>query len=76
MAVILARADSLRHQLSAAAAPTNAAAAAAAGSLRVWFKRGAELMAAQFPQVRVCLLSVRVCVCACVWRGGPTSSIQ
>lgn len=59
MAVLLARADCLRHQIqptgtssgNMAASTDSGAAAEALGKLRVWFQRGTQLMARCFPEV-------------------------
>jgi hypothetical protein len=52
MAVILARADCLRHQLQQQQAVNlGSSSAEAAAKLRAWFQRGSELMASHFPQV-------------------------
>lgn len=60
MAVLLARADCLRHQLqqqqqqhTAATAPAGdtATTTTTLAKLRAWFERGMQLMAASFPDV-------------------------
>jgi hypothetical protein len=56
MAVLLARADCLRHQLLPPAASTEppgssgAVDAAALSKLRAWFERSTQLMAGSFPE--------------------------
>lgn len=49
MAVLLARADCLRHQLQPGAAA--AGSDLAASKLRAWFERGVQLMGSSFPDV-------------------------
>lgn len=51
MAVLLARADCLRHQLQASTGTSSGTGAEALGKLRAWFERGTQLMAASFPDV-------------------------
>jgi hypothetical protein len=57
MAVLLARADCLRHQIqptgtsSGNVAGSSGTAADALGKVRAWFQRGSQLMAGSFPEV-------------------------